>query len=127
MTTEGQSLILRHAPIGWSQDDYDVLAEGVSGRPHLSDASRASGPAVDVDHRLRPPQRSHTNARIRADTRGRDGGVGKELATGMIKKRRIYYEPRVFDGRVIMFDEIERGYTRRCLNSSVSRPCGASW
>jgi hypothetical protein len=31
----------------------------------------------------------------------------QKLAAIMIKKRRIY-EPRVFDGRVIMSDEIER-------------------
>jgi hypothetical protein len=99
MTTEGQALILRHVPIGWSQDDYDVLAEGVLvGRIFLTPAAPAG-------------------------QRGRDGGVRKELATGTIKKRRIYYEPRVFDGRVIKSDEIERGYTRRCLNSSVSRSC----
>jgi hypothetical protein len=42
MTTEGQSLILRHAPIGWSQDDYDVLAEGVLvGRIFLTPAAPA--------------------------------------------------------------------------------------
>jgi hypothetical protein len=41
-----------------------------------------------------------------SDARGRHGGVRKELATGM-KKRRVY-QPRVFDGRIITSDEIER-------------------
>jgi hypothetical protein len=42
---------------------------------------------------------------VRRKTRGRDGGVRKELAAGM-KKRRVY-QPRVFDGRIITSDEIE--------------------
>jgi hypothetical protein len=33
------------------------------------------------------------DARLRADARGRDGGVRQELAAGMTKKRRVY-KPR---------------------------------
>jgi hypothetical protein len=49
-------------------------------------------------------------ARLCRNPRGRDGGVREELAAGMTKKRRTY-EPRVFDGRIIKSDEIERIHT----------------
>jgi hypothetical protein len=60
-----------------------------------------------VDVRFLAPRGSHAHARLRSNARGRDGGIRKELAAGMTKKRRVY-QPRVFEGRVIMSDEIER-------------------
>ena len=40
-------LILKRAPIGWNQDDFDVLEDGVIvGRIYLT--ARAARPAVDV-------------------------------------------------------------------------------
>jgi len=65
----------------WSDDDYDVLAEGaVVGR--IMKAA-AAPPAMAVDAGLRLPRRSHTNAQLRADARGCDGGVREELAAGV--------------------------------------------
>src|SRR6266567_9133009 len=51
-------------------------------RPHLHGAYRAGGPPLDVGER---PQRPHTprGARLRADARGRDGGVREKLAAGV--------------------------------------------
>jgi hypothetical protein len=46
------------------------------------------------------------NARLRSDSRSSHDGIRKELATEMTKRRT--YQPRVFEGRVIMSDEIER-------------------
>src|SRR5262245_59610588 len=50
--------------------------------PHLQDADRAAGAPLDVGER---PKRPHTSlsARLRADTRGRDGRVRQELAAGV--------------------------------------------
>jgi hypothetical protein len=40
---------------------------------------------------------------------GRYGGIRQELAAGVtMAKRRRVYQPRVFDGRIIMPNEIER-------------------
>jgi hypothetical protein len=36
-----QSLILKRAPIGWNQDDFDVVEAGRHRRPHLQ--SQCSG------------------------------------------------------------------------------------
>ena len=41
------------------------------------------GPLMDVDARLRAPRGPHADARLRADARGRDGGVRQELAVGV--------------------------------------------
>jgi hypothetical protein len=49
-------LILKRAPIGWSQDDYDMLEDGVIvGRIFM--VPIAPGPPPDVGKR---PQRLHT-------------------------------------------------------------------
>jgi hypothetical protein len=64
-------------------------------------------PDVDMDARVRAARGSHADAWLRGDARGGNGSVRKELAAGMSKKRRVY-QPRVFDGRIIMPDEIER-------------------
>jgi hypothetical protein len=69
-------LILKRAPIGWNQDDYDVLEDGVIvGRIFkVPIAPHAAGSTVDVGERS---QRRDTprGAWIRADARGCDGGV----------------------------------------------------
>ena len=44
------------------------------------------GNALDVDARLRAPRRPHADARLRGDARGRDGGVRKELAAGVVQR-----------------------------------------
>jgi hypothetical protein len=44
-------------------------------RPHLPSHCCARGLAVDVDPDLLLPQGPHADARLRADARGRDGGV----------------------------------------------------
>ena len=55
MPRQMSSLILKHAlasrPFGqWRDDDYDVLENGVVGRPHLLPrCSRAAGPSLDVE------------------------------------------------------------------------------
>jgi hypothetical protein len=46
------------------------------------------------------------------DSRGRDGGIAKSWRAAMKKQRRVY-QPRFFDGRIIMPDEIERGPPRQ--------------
>jgi hypothetical protein len=102
------SLILKRASPSrqsgeWNDDDFDVLADGVV----VGRIFHAAASPVDVDPSVWAPRRPHTDPRLRGDARGRDGGICKELAAGMTKKRRVY-QPRVFDGRVIMSDEIER-------------------
>jgi hypothetical protein len=78
------SLILKRASASrqsgqWRDDDYDVLENGVSGPHLLPRCIRATRPPLDVGER---PQRRHQTRRIRlrADTRGGDGGVREELA-----------------------------------------------
>ena len=46
---------------------------------------RPRGDAVALDAGLRPPRRSHADARLRRDARGRDGGVLEELAAGVVQ------------------------------------------
>ena len=61
----------------WDDDDFDVLADGaVVGR--IMKAAAAGWSAVAVDHPIL--RRSSADARLQ---RGRDGGVRKELATGV--------------------------------------------
>jgi hypothetical protein len=72
-------LILKRAPIGPHQEEYDVLEDGRCRRLHLSHAHWTEGPPLDVDD---PRQQGVlTDARLRADARGRDGSVRQELAT----------------------------------------------
>jgi hypothetical protein len=71
-------LILKRAPIGPHQEEYDVLEDGRCRRLHLSHAHWTEGPPLDVDD---PRQQGVlTDARLRADARGGDGGVRQELA-----------------------------------------------
>jgi hypothetical protein len=74
----------------WSDDDFDVLANGVVGRSHLQGKCRTRRKPLDVDAGFRPPQGSRADTRLCCDTRGRDGGlcamcgrlrVGKENLT----------------------------------------------
>jgi len=82
------TLILKRAsasrPSGeWNDDDYDVLCDGlVVGR--IMKAAAAPVGAVDVDARVRLSRGPHANARLRADARGRHGGVRKKLAVGVV-------------------------------------------
>jgi hypothetical protein len=80
-------LILKRAlasrPSGqWSEDDYDVLADGIVVGRIMKATRCAGGNAVDVDARLRPSRGSHADSRLRSSARGRDGGVCEELAAG---------------------------------------------
>jgi hypothetical protein len=74
-----QQLILKRAsasrPSGeWSEDDYDVLADGaVVGR--IMKAAASPGSDVDVDARLSGIMRT-ARRRLRGDARGRDAGEG---------------------------------------------------
>src|SRR5215813_2625764 len=56
-------------------------------RSHHESARRAGGFALDVDAGLRPSRRPLANAWLRADMRGRDGDIRKELAAGMTLTR----------------------------------------
>ena len=52
------SLLLKRAAASrlsgeWSEDDYDVLCEGAVVGPHHESRSRAGGPAMAMDARLR--------------------------------------------------------------------------
>jgi hypothetical protein len=72
-------LILKRAPIGWNQDDFDVVENGVIvGRIFKVPIATARS-ALDVGERA---QRRDTprGARLRGDARGGDGGVREELA-----------------------------------------------
>src|SRR6516164_11082153 len=48
----------------------------------------AGGHGMDVDARLRLPRGPHTNPRLRADARGRDGSIREELAAGVTARAR---------------------------------------
>src|SRR5215831_18763111 len=67
----------------WNDEVYDVLADGlVVGRIFLSNASPVGTPWMWT-LRLRPSRGPHADARLRADARGRDGGVRIKLAAGV--------------------------------------------
>ena len=77
-------LILKRAPIGWNQDDFDVLENGKNvGRIFFLDAVGPQGPPLDVSERPQW-QLQARGARLSADARGRDGGVRKKLAAGVV-------------------------------------------
>jgi hypothetical protein len=68
-------LILKRAPIGDNQEDYDVLENGKIRWPHLLPrCCRAAEPALDVGERPTTVT-SARSARVRANARGCDGGV----------------------------------------------------
>ena len=84
----GGCLILKRAsasrPSGeWSDDDFDVLADGVVVGRIFRAAASPERFAVDVDAGLGAPRGPHADARLRADARGRDGGVREKLAEGI--------------------------------------------
>jgi hypothetical protein len=65
------------------EDDYDVLADSVV----LGRIMRANAAPVDAPRRCTLAfghHEEHAGVRLRADARGRDGGVRQELAAGMI-------------------------------------------
>jgi hypothetical protein len=41
-------LILKRAPVGWNQEDFDVVEDGVIVGRNLQGADRAAGPPLDV-------------------------------------------------------------------------------
>jgi len=67
----------------WSDDDYDVLAEGIVVGRHHEGRRRARGRAVAVDAGLWSARRSLADLWLRSNTRGRDGSVRKKLAAGI--------------------------------------------
>jgi hypothetical protein len=77
------SLILKRAsasrPSGeWNDDDFDVLADGtVVGRIFKANAAPVGAPWMWT------LAFGHTDARLRRDARGRDGGVRQKLAAGV--------------------------------------------
>jgi hypothetical protein len=72
-------LILKHAPIGWNQDDFDVIEDGVIvGRIFMSPSAPQDWQWMGERPQRRDPQRG-----ARADARGCDGGVPQILAARM--------------------------------------------
>src|SRR5262249_18477325 len=59
----------------WSEDDYDVLADGVVVGRIMKSSRSARRNAMAVDAGLWPPRRPHADLRLRGDPRGRDGSV----------------------------------------------------
>jgi hypothetical protein len=77
------ALILKRASVSrlsgeWGEDDYDVLADGVV----VGRIMKAAAVPVGMSW-MWPPRRPHADARLRAEARGRDGGVRQKLAAGM--------------------------------------------
>jgi hypothetical protein len=64
----------------WNDDDFDVHTDGaVIGR--IMKVHATCRLALDVDARFRA-RGPHSDARLRGDARGRDGGVREKLAAG---------------------------------------------
>jgi hypothetical protein len=59
----------------WRDDDYDVLESGVVVRPHFQGVGCTCGQAVDVGERPLGGHGQARRTRLRAVTRGGDGGV----------------------------------------------------
>jgi hypothetical protein len=76
-----------HAPIGWNQEHYDVLEDGVVGGPHFLDGDRATAATVDVGERHNGA--IERIARLRPDTRASAGGVRQELAAAIRATGRV--------------------------------------
>ena len=81
------SLILKRAsasrPSGqWSDDDYDVLEDGVVVGRISKEFGRAAGPSMGVGQRPLGGHSQARRARLRADARGRDAGSYLHLVMG---------------------------------------------
>jgi hypothetical protein len=70
----------------WNDDDFDVLADGVAVGRIMKGGGSAGWEPMAVDAGLRTARRQRADARLRADARGRDGGVREELAKGVVSK-----------------------------------------
>jgi hypothetical protein len=82
------SLILKRASASrssgeWNDDDFDVLADSAV-VDLIMKVHRACWLAVEAAG-LRPARGLHADARLRADARGRDGGVRQVLAAGVVQ------------------------------------------
>lgn len=67
-------LTLKRAPIGWNQDDFDVVEDGVIVGRIFKAPNRAAGSSLDVGER--PQWRDQTHRTwLRADARSRDDRV----------------------------------------------------
>jgi hypothetical protein len=74
------------SPLGWNQNDYDVVEDGVIvGRIFFLDAVGPVG-RLDVGERQQWPDTPRV-ARLRSIARRCDGGVREELAARMIGSR----------------------------------------
>jgi hypothetical protein len=69
-------------------------------RPYHGRCGSVGGNVLDVDARLRAPRRPHADARLRADARGRDGGIRQTLAAGVAMAKTT---PLTAQERVILF------------------------
>jgi hypothetical protein len=74
------SLILKRASASrssgeWSDDDYDVLADGVVVGRIMKAAAKPPDAILAVDAGLRAARGPHPDTRLRGDTRGGDGGI----------------------------------------------------
>jgi hypothetical protein len=117
VATAGQSLLLKRAALSrpsgqWNDDDFDVLADGkVVGRIYRAHAAPVGSPWMWT-LALRLSRGPHTDARLRSNARGRDGGVREELA------ERI--GSRQLDVRVTLRQQLQRrGFA--CALSSHSK------
>jgi len=64
----------------WSDDDYDVLAEGIVVGRIMKAAAAPLGTHLGVDGGLWPPRRSVADLRLRGDARSCDDSLRQELA-----------------------------------------------
>src|SRR5262245_1857349 len=77
-------LILKRAPIGDNEEDYDVLENGVVvGRIFFLHAVAPEGRPWMWGERPQCRQREARGARRRSDGGGRHGGIRQELATAI--------------------------------------------
>jgi hypothetical protein len=75
-----EHLILKRAAASrssgeWNDDDYDVLADGIVVGRIMKGMRSAGGDAMAVDAGLWAARGPHADPRLRADTRGGNGGL----------------------------------------------------
>jgi hypothetical protein len=79
-------LILKRTPIGSNLEDYDVLEDGVVvGRIFLSPGAPQARPWMWASGHNGDIRRG---VRLRADTRGGDGGIREKLAEGVSRNEK---------------------------------------
>ena len=74
----------------WNDDDFDVLADGVVVGRIMKAAAAPVGMSWMWTLAFAIPRGPHTDARLRRDARGRDGGVCQGLAAGVVLGRSAF-------------------------------------